>query len=453
MNEQYRVLELTVQNFMGLEVVELAPNGSSVIVTGPNECGKSSALDAIYAALVGRLPAGPEPIRKGTNQAVITLDLGQAGACGLRVTRKFGKGEGVTVESADGARFKSPQGMLDALMERLALDPQAFAGANSKEQAAILRKIVSLEIDPDAVLAEIAAVEDARRDVGRDLRQAQGHLATVAESAPDADPGPKRTAGDIAVSRQAEQAKADAIRAAEATAQRAANTWHDHTAEVRNLDYAVENLVAVTGNICNQIKVLQQQLLTAQNDTVEASRKAETFRSQGARFLDLANGAKAAVAELPAPDFAAIDAELDVMQAHNEAADAWARYQASKEEVAQREAEHAKLERRVRDLRESLKSALAGAEYPVDGMALAEDLATVLYNGLPLSQAPTSIQLLVGVKVAVAQNPQLRVLRIQHGNNLDAEHMQQLLSVAEKHGFQCWIERVADGGGLKFVVV
>ena len=71
---------------------------------------------------------------------------------------------------------------------------------------------------------------------------------------------------------------------------------------------------------------------------------------------------------------------------------------------------------------------------------------------MPLSQAPTSVQLIVGVQVAVAQNPQLRVLRVQHGNDLDAAHQASLFALAKEHGFQVWLEAVANGGGLQFTV-
>jgi len=85
-------------------------------------------------------------------------------------------------------------------------------------------------------------------------------------------------------------------------------------------------------------------------------------------------------------------------------------------------------------------------------MSLSEDLETVLYNGVPLSQVPTSVQLLVGVQVAVAQNPQLRVLRVQHGNDLDAAHKAHLFALAQEYGYQVWMEEVADGSGLQFTV-
>jgi len=429
-DKQYRVIRMSLQNYMGIEAIELAPDGKSIVISGPNEVGKTTLLNAVYAAITGKAPNVSEPVKQGTDQAVISVDLGNA-TIALRIVRKFGKGESVVVENADGSRLKSPATVLSALYSTIAVDPLAFAGERPKEQAAVLRSIVKLNVDPEQVLAEIATAEEQRRDAGRDLRQAQGHLASEAEDAPQEDPGPRKSAADIAARRQAEQKKTETKRRATELARYATE---ETAAAVESVECVTDRIVTLRAELARLEAELEQLV-----ELATASSEKSTKRTLEAR-------------ELPDGDFAAVDSELAAMQKHNESVQAWEALKDAQESTNECAVKYAELDDEVKSLRASLQAALAGAEYPVEGMSLSEDLETVLYDGVPLSQTPTSVQLLVGVQVAVAQNPQLRVLRVQHGNDLDAAHQEALFALAKEHGFQVWLETVANGGGLQFTL-
>ena len=46
-----KILTLTAENFMRLAAVEITPDGNMVQITGRNGMGKSSVLNAIWAAI------------------------------------------------------------------------------------------------------------------------------------------------------------------------------------------------------------------------------------------------------------------------------------------------------------------------------------------------------------------------------------------------------------------
>ena len=122
------IVKLQAENIKRIVAVEIKPDGALVQITGRNGAGKSSVLDAIWWALAGERSHQSAPIRKGADTARIKLDLGE-----VVVTRHFAKREDdsvvtrITVENAEGARFPSPQKMLDSLLGSLAFDPLAFA--------------------------------------------------------------------------------------------------------------------------------------------------------------------------------------------------------------------------------------------------------------------------------------------------------------------------------------
>src|SRR3970040_1173840 len=102
---------LTAENGKKLVAVEIHPTGDVVTISGRNGAGKTSVLDSIWWALAGTSAIQKQPIRKGQKRARIRLDMGE-----LIVERKFSEsGSTLAVESADGARYPSPQKMLDAL--------------------------------------------------------------------------------------------------------------------------------------------------------------------------------------------------------------------------------------------------------------------------------------------------------------------------------------------------
>ena len=81
---------------------------------------------------------------------------------------------------------------------------------------------------------------------------------------------------------------------------------------------------------------------------------------------------------------------------------------------------------------------------PVEGLGVDfdDDGAHVMFNGVPFEQASTAEKLRVSTAIAMAANPELRVLRISDGSLLDDKSMAILTEFAGKHDFQLWIELV-----------
>ena len=73
-------------------------------------------------------------------------------------------------------------------------------------------------------------------------------------------------------------------------------------------------------------------------------------------------------------------------------------------------------------------------------------------NGVPFDQASDAEQLRVSTQIAIALNPQLRVIRIRDGSLLDDDAMKQLAEIADKNDFQIWIERVRSDDKVGFVI-
>ena len=91
---------------------------------------------------------------------------------------------------------------------------------------------------------------------------------------------------------------------------------------------------------------------------------------------------------------------------------------------------------------EAKEKALAGAKFPVPGLGLGEGIVT--YNGVPLSQASSAEQLRISTALAMAANPKLKVVLIREGSLLDEQGLHLVAEMAQKNGFQCWVESVSN---------
>ena len=85
---------------------------------------------------------------------------------------------------------------------------------------------------------------------------------------------------------------------------------------------------------------------------------------------------------------------------------------------------------------------LAAAKMPIDGLSFDNDGVT--YQGIPFKQCSAAEQLRVSVAMAMALNPQVRVIRITDGSLLDSDNMRLIEEMAAANDYQCWVERVSD---------
>lgn len=395
-----KIIELQAENVKRLKAVEITPDGTLQVIGGRNAQGKSSVLDAIWLALGGgKASKGtPLPIRDGETKARVRLDLGE-----LVITRTWTPG-GTTlkVENAEGAAYKSPQGMLDALLSGLSFDPLAFTRLTAKEQKEALLALVDLgDVDLDALDQQIKATFENRTRIGRDVK-AIGEV-TVDETLPMVEESATAIIGQI----------------------RDAQDAHRRTEAARNY-------VEVTAQ---DIEILEEQL-------------AETRRKLGEAEDELLKAKKELQDLPPAPDVSALEAKLATVEETNAAirANNIARETAKRKEElrAQYDAATAELQR----LDGVKAAALADAKFPVDGLAF--DDSGVTYRGVPLSQASSAEQIRVSVAMGMALNPKLRVLMIKDGSLLDAESMEALRQQVADGDYQLLIERVgnADEGAV-----
>jgi DNA repair exonuclease SbcCD ATPase subunit len=405
--KEMKIVRFTAENVKRLKAVEIVPDGSVVEISGPNGQGKSSVLDAIYYALAGAKELPAEPVRCGCHKAMVRLDLGE-----VIVTRRFTAqgGTSLTVEASNGARFPSPQKLLDDLLGSLTFDPLAFARMKPKDQLEQLRRLVQLDVDIDNLDAQNTADYERRTELNRCAKQLQAQIdaIVVPESLPEA---PENIS---ALLQQMEQLST-------------------RNAEIEREQQRRQQRQEVLNSLRLRLKQLQEEMRRVTEDGAKLRAEIDAWS--------------------PLPelmDAGSIRTQIEQARTANDGI----------ERRMQRDSLQTKLEtleRQISDVNSCMQvrlqqkqDAIAKAKMPIEGLTF--DDGQVLYKNLPLEQASDAERLRVSTAIAMAANPKLRVLRIKDGSLLDDHSMQLLHDMASAGDYQVWIETVRPTGPVAIVM-
>jgi predicted O-linked N-acetylglucosamine transferase (SPINDLY family) len=116
------------------------------------------------------------------------------------------------------------------------------------------------------------------------------------------------------------------------------------------------------------------------------------------------------------------------------------------EQLDAKEKESRQLSRAMTARDEEKHAAVAGAQMPCEGMTIEGE--SILLKGVPLKQLGEAQQLFIGIRVNLARNPRLRLVRIDRGECLDEENMRELYRMAEELDFTAWVAKVDSSGKI-----
>jgi len=401
------VVRLTVESFKRLTDVAIVPDAATptVQITGRNTAGKSSVLDALETVFTGvDKRSTPRPVHDGATTARIVAETQD-----LKITRTFKAKDGadttstLTVTAKDGAKYSSPQKMLDDLLGAVSVDPVEFAEMDPKKQRATLLRLVELPFDLDAVDTQRAGLYAQRTGANRDVKALEAQLSGMPD-VPEDYSTEEVSAGDLI--QRITRAREHQIELREAA--READDLHEKARRLR-----------------------------------EELNRVETAR-------DLADAKVERLSDVEVENPAELEVQLAGIEETNQKARDNARVLADRMRVVKALAEARNtargLDHDIRHLDEQKAKGLAAARFPVEGLGFTEEGIT--YQGVPFEQASTAERIRVSVAVATAKPGTIRVLLIRRGESLDSQNLELIGQLAAEQGYQVWIEKVQEERSL-----
>lgn len=408
--EDYRIpddlllVSMETENVMRIQVAAIHPTPDLTKIGGKNAAGKSTLIDSVSRTLCGGSAVPAEPLRRGERKGFDRTRIGSRSdpAFGLVAERQYTKKGDKLVVMFDGdvEPRKAPQGILTALYNANAGQPDDFLDLKAPEKKAVLQKLVGIDF------AELDAAKDKayneRTFINREIKTLEGKvdaLPCFPEAKEAVDPSAL-----MASLRETEQRN----RAADAAER-----------EMDSLSAQIEQYAA------------ELERLRARAAEVKAAQ--ETIRGQ---MVIVANKAIEPV------DTQAIADQITNIQELNKKVEANTRRRESETELRTKNGDSLKLTLAIEKIDEEKTRQLANAKFPIAGLSFSDD--GILLNDLPFEQASEKEQMVTAGAICLAQQPKLKALRFKRGSLLDSESESFWRQFAKDNQCQIFFEVVAS---------
>lgn len=404
-----RVIRLEAKNFQKLRAIEIEPKSNMVMIKGKNGAGKSTVINAIWAAMGGKSASPEQPIKDGEKKGSVTLDLGP-----IIIEKSWStkSGESLSIKSKEGEPIKKPQTLLDEFVGKTTIDPGNFLLLDNKKQTEVLKKVLGLNFEE--LESEKAKLYNDRTDKNKEAKRLRAHADSI-EGDPD---GPKEEETTTSVLEELEKVNAK---------------QKDNDSSRKDLELQNETLSKAEIEITKIEKGLKE---------LRASREG---------LLSYIERAGEKVSKLVDPDIESIKNKLDGLEEANKKARNNALKDKTLKEARETEIEAENLDEKIEAIEEKKTKAIQEAKFPVDGLAFGEDGLEL--NGVPFAQASQAERLTAAFAIACRANPHLKILAIKDGSLFDSESRAKLRELAEKEDVDLWLEIVTDTGDGSLEIV
>lgn len=411
-----KIVRFEAHNFMGLDFVQIEPDGNLVIINGENGSGKSSLLQGIWALLASTagLKNVDKPIREGESSAVLSGTIMFDNGDGLVVTRTFrdGKDMKIKVTNLDGSVVhNSAETMLKKFISKLSFDPLAFANMKPKEQVEFYMRAVCPDLDLDELNVARASVFDKRTEANREAERAKHTLESLPETA--------AKASDVEVS------AADILRDQE----------------------RAQAIVAKNAEAARRLQELHEKLRQAANRELLARAEVDDAVAERERLETVVASAETAFGTPETvPDMTGFAEQIAAIEATNAEIRTARTREAHARDMNAHQQAALELSVKLDEIDQRKRDAIAATPSIVDGLTFDDE--QMILNGVPLKQASGAEQLLASVMVGINLKPEVRVMTVTEGPLLDDKSMALLAEIAAEHDYDIWVERVggADDG-------
>jgi len=440
-----KILELRAENIKNLKAIEIRPGDDAVILSGKNGAGKSAILDSIFISLTGKKIE--QPIRNGENRAEINVDLGD-----YKIRRIFTeKSDRLEVLSKEGAAFKSPQTLLNAIFGDLSFDPLAFSNMKEKPQRELLAQLVGLdftEIDAKRVALYNERTVKNREIKGSDSGQYRDDpnaplpLESLVSKMEVPKPGTPRLeisiAEEIAKIEVIEDKRdnyLDALKAKETLEAEIKQTGEGIEKEEKEYNQKINELIDEVARINEEIARLRR----AKKDNAEGGIAAINKTYEKIQTMAIPE-------EVKQEDIAKARQALSDIEATNIKIRKAIEYDKKQAELKEAKRVIKNLEDGMMKIEIEKDRRLKEAKFPIESLSLTD--TCVIYNNKPFSQLSTGEQIRISTAIAMTLNPQLKIILIREGSLLDSEGLKAVTEIAKGRDYQLWIEKVSDDKGV-----
>ena len=152
------------------------------------------------------------------------------------------------------------------------------------------------------------------------------------------------------------------------------------------------------------------------------------------------------VKDLIDPDIIGLQQQMTDIEKNNKAYRSATEYREVEHKLKTSQEESQAFTNKIQAIEQQKETMLKEAKFPIDGLNFNEQGVT--FNGIPFKQCSSAERLKVSLAMAMALNPELKVIRITNGNLLDSSNMAVVEQMAKDNDYQIWLEMVDESGKM-----
>lgn len=419
-----KIWELTSENFKKLNV-RLALNGKSITVTGDNETGKSTFIDAVFKTLTGEKIKG-EPVQLGKDKARNKIVIRKDDGSSITVERTFGDKQTLTVKLNNTSKVTSPQKFLDETLGQISFDPLQFVNMTPLEQKRFLMQLLKIDLSEfeDKKRELLDELDSTNKDLNK-LEKDLDSLPLAEKEYKFIDPSEVITESERIneLRLKAEKLKTEQGKEQD-NIQRCITFINEWFLEIEKLNV--------------RIKELRTQIENAENDIKLSKSKVDELHDD--------------LLEINVPEPSSLEEKMKEIQLNNDYYKAQQERKTKEREYEQVEITKTDIQAKIKKLEKDRTAKLNSVQMPIEGLEIIDN--GLRYQGLALTEdnVSTSRIIEIGIRIAIALNPHLRILQIKDGSLLGSGMLETIKAICKENDYQLFVERVTDDKEIGFVI-
>lgn len=471
--EGLRIISGEIANFQGIsqKMVEVA--GQSFVIFGKNAGGKSSVIRA-FESVINSSSLPTKAIKEGEDSATVKLTVGgvvngeeQEYTYKIRVTEEAaGKQKGViTVTDKEGNKIET-RSVQKNILNYVSFDIDSFIrkgmtpeGRASKagilEQIDILKSFMTQDdkVALHQLETEYEKIYLSRTDLNKEIDNIKASAKALPYTQEELTVFSADKTEEIAIIQSKQQDLANAIvewsqnnDKLEAKRKRIetlvkevvdlpkAQVAYTKLKPICDIDLVIEDGNPLSDIFCDIVK--QVKLLGIDISHMESKKK------QCAELTLEVTALAGWMLDNSRPSVEALNDKMTQLLSHQEKYREISSVEAKGIELKAKNEKSEAITKRLAEIKDEKKNLFAKSKLPVKGLTF--DATGIYYNNLPFnSDHINSAEILsIGLAIAMAMNPTLRVVMIRNGSLIDKVTLKKMVGFCSKSGYQVILEVV-----------